>query len=258
MDLGLNNRTALICASSRGLGKACAAALAREGCRVVINGRSVDSLAGTAEELTRQGFTVTAVAADINTEAGRQLLLQACPAPDILVNNNAGPPPGDFQQWTEADWLQAVQSNMLAPIFMIKAVIEGMQARQFGRIINITSAMVKSPHPMMGLSTAARSGLTAFAKGLSKAVAKDNVTINNLLPERFDTDRQKHMAGLMVKQRGISLAEARREIASTIAANRFGEPTEFGDACAYLCSAQAGYISGQNLQLDGGSYDGLI
>ena len=258
MDLGLNNRTALICASSRGLGKACAAALAREGCRVVINGRSVDALAGTAEELTRQGFTVTAVAADINTEAGRQLLLQACPAPDILVNNNAGPPPGDFQQWTEADWLQAVQSNMLAPIFMIKAVIEGMQALQFGRIINVTSAMVKSPHPMMGLSTAARSGLTAFAKGLSKAVAKDNVTINNLLPERFDTDRQKHMAGLMVKQRGISLAEARREITSTIAANRFGEPTEFGDACAYLCSAQAGYISGQNLQLDGGSYDGLI
>lgn len=259
MDLGLKGKTAIICASSRGLGKACAISLAREGVNVVINGRDEDTLALAEKEIIAlNGGGVVAVQADINTEEGRAALLAACPTPDILVNNNGGPPPGLFTQWEAADWQGALESNLLAPVMMIKAVIEGMQERKFGRIINITSAMVKAPNVFMGLSTTARSGLTAMCKGLSVSVAQDNVTINNMLPERFDTDRQKQMADLAVAMRGITLEEARAEIAETIAAKRMGEPFEFGDACAFLCSAQAGYISGQNLQLDGGTYPGLI
>ncbi len=259
MDLGLKGKSAIICASSRGLGKACATSLAREGVNVTINGRDADALEQTRQEIaTLNGGTVTAVQADINTKEGRVDLLAACPAPDILVNNNGGPPPGLFTAWEEDDWQGALSSNLLAPVMMIKAVIEGMQERKFGRIVNITSAMVKAPNVFMGLSTTARSGLTAMSKGLSVSVAKDNVTINNMLPERFDTDRQKQMAELAVAMRGITIEEARAEIAETIAAKRMGEPHEFGDACAFLCSAQAGYISGQNLQLDGGTYPGLI
>ncbi len=259
MDLGISGRSAVVCASSRGLGKACALSLALEGVNVVINGRTEETLHETAEELRRSSeVSVTAVVADIDTSEGREKLLAACPAPDILVNNNGGPPPGAFQQWGEAEWDEALQSNLLAPVFMIKAVLGGMQERKFGRVVNITSAMVKTPRSPMGLSTTARSGLTALCKGLSQDVAKDNVTINNLLPERFDTDRQKQMAELAVAFKKITMEEARAEIAETIAAKRMGEPKEFGDACAFLCSAQAGFISGQNLQLDGGSYPGLI
>ena len=259
MDLGLNGRHAIVCASSRGLGRACAEALAREGCHVVINGRDEASLEAAAEDIRRAfGTQVQAVAADLNTAEGRARLLAACDEPDILVNNNAGPPPGQFKDWGAEDWQSALDANLLAPAFMIQGVIEGMKERRFGRIVNITSAMVKSPHPAMGLSTAARSGLTALCKGISNEAVAHNVTINNLLPERFDTDRQKFMARVLMERQGFTLEQAREAITSTINAGRFGQPEEFGDACAYLCSAQAGFISGQNLQLDGGSYAGLI
>lgn len=259
MDLGLTGRKAIVCASSRGLGKACASSLAREGVDVVINGRTQETLDAAAEEIAAlNGGNVTAVLADINGAPGREKLLAACPDADILVNNNDGPPPGDFQQWDEATWQDALGSNLLAPLFLIQALLGGMKERKFGRIVNITSAMVKSPKSVMGLSTTARSGLTAMCKGLSVDVAPFNVTINNMLPERFDTDRQKQMTELAMAWKKISREEARAEIAETIAAKRMGQPQEFGDACAFLCSAQAGFISGQNLQLDGGSYAGLI
>ncbi|NVO16283.1 MAG: SDR family oxidoreductase [Rhodoplanes sp.] len=259
MDLGLTGRRALVCASSKGLGRACATALAREGCEVVINGRSAATLDETAADIAAAtGARVRAVRADIDTEDGRRLLLAACPEPDILVNNNAGPPPGRFTDWSHDDWLKAIESNMLAPILLIRAVLPGMRARKFGRIVNITSAMVKSPRGHMGLSTAARTGLTALSKAISFEAAADNVTINNLLPERIDTGRQVFMVERLAKADGITLAEARSRITATVAAKRFGRPEEFGDACAYLCSAQAGFISGQNLQLDGGSYPGLM
>ena len=259
MDLGIHGKHAIVCASSKGLGLACATALAREGCNVVINGRNEETLAAAHKALQDVSTgEVVSVAADINTAEGRSRLLSACEAPDILVNNNAGPPPGEFKNMSSEDWHGALDANLLAPAFMIQGVIEGMKERRFGRIVNITSAMVKSPHPMMGLSTAARSGLTALCKGLSNDAVAYNVTINNILPERFDTDRQKFMAMMMVQNQGITMEEARQAIADTINAKRFGQPEEFGDACAYLCSAQAGYISGQNLQMDGGSYAGLI
>lgn len=259
MDLGLSGRKAIICASSRGLGKACATSLAREGVDVVINGRSGENLEAALADISQTAKgSVSAVLADINTQEGRAKLIAACPDADILVNNNDGPPPGNFQQWGEAEWRAALDANLLAPVFMIKALIEGMKQRRFGRIVNITSAMVKAPRSVMGLSTTARSGLTAMCKGLSVDVAPFNVTINNMLPERFDTERQKQMAKLAMAFKKITFEEARAEIAETIAAKRMGEPHEFGDACAFLCSAQAGFISGQNLQLDGGTYPGLI
>lgn len=259
MDLGLTGRTAIVCASSRGLGRACATALAREGATVVVNGRDAATVAETVATINAQyPEKANGVVADLNTNSGREALIDACPDPDILVNNNAGPPPGQFANWGANDWQQALDANLLAPTFMIQGVIEGMKARGYGRIVNITSAMVKSPHAAMGLSTAARSGLTALCKGLSNEYVAYNVTINNLLPERFDTDRQKFMAKMMMGMQGITFEEAREQIANTIAAKRFGQPEEFGDACAYLCSAQAGFISGQNLQMDGGSYAGLI
>jgi len=259
MDLGLKGRKAILCASSRGLGRACATSLAQEGCNVVINGLNRDRLETTAAEIrAKTGVTVTPVIADINTEAGRATLVAACPDADILVNNNEGPPPGKLADWSHDDWIKALEANMLAAVFMIKALIPGMRERKFGRIVNITSAMVKSPNPAMGLSTAARAGLTALCKSLSRDVAIDNVTINNILPERIDTDRQKFMAERMMKLESITYEAARAKIVDTIAAKRFGRPEEFGDACAYLCSAQAGFISGQNLQLDGGSYRGLV
>jgi len=259
VDLGLNGRKAIICASSCGLGKACAAALAREGVDVVINGRSEENLEAARQDILKLARgSVTPVLADINTSDGRARLIAACPDADILVNNNDGPPPGTFQQWDETHWQAALDANLLAPIFMIKALVEGMKARRFGRIVNITSAMVKAPRSAMGLSTTARSGLTAMCKGLSVDVAPFNVTINNMLPERFDTERQEQMARLAMAFKKITREEARAEIAQSIAAKRMGDPAEFGDACAFLCSAQAGFISGQNLQLDGGSYPGLI
>jgi 3-oxoacyl-[acyl-carrier protein] reductase len=259
MDLGIKGRKAIVCASSKGLGKACAAALAREGCVVFINARGEAALKEAAAEIARAtGAQVHPVVADINTEAGRASLIAACPDADILVNNNAGPPPGKLADWDHAAWLGALEANMLAPALLIRALVPGMQARKFGRIVNITSAMVKSPGPEMGLSTAARTALTALAKSVSRTCAPDNVTINNLLPYRIDTDRQKFFARRLMEQKGISMEEARAEIGRGVAAGRMGRPEELADACAFLCSAQAGFISGQNLQLDGGSYVGLI
>ncbi len=259
MDLGLKGKKAIICASSRGLGFACAEALAREGADIVMNGRNNEALSTAAKQIQElNGGTVQTVIGDLNTDAGRAAILEVCPAPDILVTNNGGPPPGTYQQWDARMWHEAFTANMIAPALLIRAVIDGMRERKFGRIVNITSAMVKSPHPNMGLSTSARSALTAFSKGLSKEVAKDNVTINNLLPERFDTERQQQMAELAMALKNISYEEARAEMEASIAAGRLGQPSEFGDACAFLCSVQAGFISGQNLQLDGGSYGGLI
>lgn len=259
MDLGIKGRKAVLAASSSGLGLACASALAREGCVVFINGRDAERLAQARAHIEKAvGATVTAVQADINTEAGREKLVAACPDADILVNNNAGPPPGALADWDHAAWLAALEANLLAPVLLIRSLLPGMRARKFGRIVNITSAMVKSPRTRMALSTTARTGLTAFSKAMSLEAAADNVTLNNLLPERIDTPRQAFMARAMMKEHGIDMAEARRRIANTIAARRFGTPEEFADACAFLCSAQAGFISGQNLQLDGGSYPGLI
>ncbi|SDV50604.1 SDR family oxidoreductase [Chitinasiproducens palmae] len=259
MDLGITGRTALVCASSRGLGLACATALAREGCRVFINGRDAGALEAAAHAIEHAtGVRVQRIVADLNTEAGRAALIAACPEPDILVNNNAGPEPGKIADWTREDWLGAVEANMLAPVFLIKTYLPGMRSRRFGRIVNITSAMVKSPSATMGLSAAVRAGLTALSKSVQRDSVVDNVTINNMLPERFDTDRQRYMADRMSQRESITVAEAKQRIAATIAAKRLGQPSEFGDACAFLCSAQAGFISGQNLQLDGGSYAGLV
>ncbi len=260
MDLGIKGRKAIVCASSRGLGKACATALAREGVSVVINGLDASRLEAAVTEIrATTGGTVIPARADINTPEGRDALVAACPDADILVNNNAGPPPGKFQDWDEAAWMGALNANMLAPIFMIKALLPGMRARKFGRIVNITSAMVKSPKfADMGLSTSARLGLTGVSKSLSREVASDNITINNLLPERIDTDRQKFMAERMMKSQGISMEEARRQIAASLPMKRFGTPEEFGGTCAFLCGVQAGFLTGQNIHLDGGSYEGIV
>jgi 3-oxoacyl-[acyl-carrier protein] reductase len=259
MDLGIKERSAIVCASSRGLGEACATSLAREGARVFVNGRNQDALDGAALRIEKAaGQRPVTVKADITTEEGRERLIAACPNADILINNNAGPAPGKLEDWDRATWLSALDGNMLAPILLIRAVLPGMRKRRFGRIVNITSAMVKSPAPGMGLSTAARTGLTALCKSISHEAAADNVTINNLLPERIDTDRQRFMAERMMQEQDITLDEARRQIAESLSAKRFGLPSEFADACAFLCSAQAGFISGQNVQIDGGSYRGLI
>jgi 3-oxoacyl-[acyl-carrier protein] reductase len=260
MDLGIRGRRALICASSQGLGLACATSLAREGVAVTLNGRSAEKLESATSELRRrlQGSEISYVVADLTTKEGRNTLIGERPEIDILVNNNAGPPPGKLEDWNEAALLTAMGANMIPAVQLIRAYVPGMKARRFGRIVNITSAMVKSPHYDMGLSTSARAALTAISKAISTAIVCENVTINNLLPERIDTPRQEFMAKRMMAQHGIDRDEARRRIADTIAAKRLGQPEEFGDACAFLCSAQAGYISGQNLQLDGGSYEGLI
>jgi len=259
MDLGIKGRLALVCASSQGLGQACALALAQEGCSVTLNGRDGPRLQAAAQALRdATGAMVQAVQADLNTDAGRAALLAACPAPDILVNNNAGPPPGQLADWDHAAWLGALEANLIAGVLLIRAVLPGMRARRFGRIVNITSAMVKTPHAAMGLSTAARAGLTAVSKALAREAVVDNVTINQLLPERFDTPRQEFMAARMMAEHGIDRATARQRIADTLPARRLGRPEEFGAACAFLCGAQAGFITGQNLQLDGGAYAGLV
>jgi 3-oxoacyl-[acyl-carrier protein] reductase len=258
MDLGISGRKALVCASSKGLGLACATALAREGCAVTINGRDAEALQAAAATIrTLAGAEVSTLAADLNTQEGRARIVQSCPDPDILVNNNAGPPPGNWWEFSHAEWLAAMESNLLAPAMLIQAFVPGMRQRKFGRVVNITSAMVKAPLPHMGLSTTARAGLTAFCKAISREVAADNVTINNLLPERIDTGRQQFMIQRRAKLEGISPEEARRSIEKSVAARRFGSPEEFASACAYLCSDLAGFISGQNLQLDGGTYPGV-
>jgi 3-oxoacyl-[acyl-carrier protein] reductase len=259
MDLGIRGRKALVCASSQGLGYACALALAQEGCVVFINGRDADRLA-KAERTLREatGAQVMGVQADLNTDAGRAALLAACTEPDILVTNNAGPPPGQLADWDHAAWLGALEANLLSAALLLRDVLPGMRKRRFGRVVNITSAMVKTPHAAMGLSTAARAGLTALSRALARDAVADNVTINNLLPERFDTERQEFMARRMMQEQGITREEARRQIVETIPAGRFGRPEEFGAACAFLCADLAGFVTGQNLQLDGGAYAGLV
>jgi 3-oxoacyl-[acyl-carrier protein] reductase len=260
VDLGIAGRQALVCASSRGLGRACAEALAAEGVHVTINGRDAERLEATAREL-RAAFpdvSVDAVAGDITTPEGRAALLGACPAPDILVNNNAGPPPSGFLETTDEAWAKALEANMLAAIALIRGVLPAMIERRFGRIVNITSAMVTTPRGHLGVSAGPRAGLTAVCKGIARDVAKHDVTVNNLLPERFDTDRQRFMAERDMQRLGITMEQARERIASTIAAERMGRPSEFGATCAFVCSAHAGYMSGMNIHLDGGSYPGLI
>jgi 3-oxoacyl-[acyl-carrier protein] reductase len=259
MDLGIAGRRAIVCASSRGLGKACAMALANEGVDVVVNGRSRADLEATAEEIRRASrVEVTPIPADVTTEAGRAALLAACPDPDILVNNNAGPEPGGFLEKSRKDWLQALDANMLSALMLIQAVLPGMRQRRFGRIVNVTSAMVTTPRPPLAISSGPRAGLTAVCKTLSIEVSADNVTINNLLPERFDTDRQVQMARRQMQAQGISYEEARANIIAKIPAGRMGRPGEFGATCAFLCSQHAGYMTGMNIHLDGGAYPGLV
>lgn len=261
MDLGIAGRTAVVCASSRGLGKACAEALADAGVNLVVNGRSEGPLAETAAALReRYGVTVTAVAADATTDEGLAELVAACPAPDILVNNAGGPPPGDWRQFSREDWHKAIDSNLLSATFLIRAYADGMAERGFGRIVNITSGAVKAPIDVLGLSNGARSGLTGFVAGIARqsAIAGRNVTINNLLPGAFDTERlQKTMAAGAAKT-GASADEMAAKRRAGIPAQRFGTAAEFGAICAMLCSAQAGYLTGQNILLDGGAYPGTF
>jgi 3-oxoacyl-[acyl-carrier protein] reductase len=259
MDLGIKGRTAIVCASSKGLGKGCAVALAEEGVDLVLNARGKDALEATAAEIrAKTGVKVTTVAADVSTPAGRLALLAACPSPDILVNNAGGPPLGDFRDWDRDDWLKALDANMLAPIELIKAVIDKMIARRFGRIVNITSSAVKAPIPILGLSNGARSGLTGFVAGLARQVAPHQVTINNLLPGSFDTDRLTTSAAGAAGRSGQTPAAVLEDWRKGEATGRFGTAAEFGAACAFLCSTRAGYINGQNLLLDGGTFPGTF
>jgi len=259
MDLGIEGRNALVCAASKGLGKGCAMALAREGVNLVITARGKEALEATAEEIRKAtGAKVVAVAGDITTAEGRAQALAACASPDILVNNAGGPPPGDFRNWTREDWLKAIDANMLTPIELIKATVDHMIARKFGRIVNITSSAVKSPLAPLGLSNGARTGLTGFVAGIARQTAKHNVTINNLLPGAFDTDRLRSTMAAFARDKSLSLDEARAERARAIPAGRLGDPAEFGEACAYLCSAQASYVTGQNFLIDGGAYPGTF
>ncbi len=259
MDLGLKGKSALVCASSKGLGRACAFALAREGVALTLVARGVEALEKTAAEIrAATGVTVKIVTADIVTAEGRTAALAACPTPDILVNNAGGPPPGDFRDWSRDDWIKALDANMLTPIELIKATVDAMIARKFGRIVNITSGAVKAPNDVLGLSNGARSGLTGFVAGLSRKTVQHNVTINNLLPGFFDTDRMAVVIGGAAKAKGISPEAAMEERVATIPAGRIGDPEEFGAACAWLCSTQAGFITGQNWLLDGGAYPGTF
>ncbi len=259
MDLGLQGKTALVCAASKGLGKACAASLAREGVDVTIVARTPGPLEASAEEIrAATGVTVTAVAADITSEAGRAAALAACPAPDILINNAGGPPPGDFRDWTRDDWIKALDANMLTAIELIKATVDDMIARRFGRVVNITSSAVKAPIEILGLSNGARAGLTGFVAGIARKTVRHNVTINNLLPGPFDTDRLRSNIETVAESTGRPFDEIRNERMAANPAGRFGDPAEFGEACAYLCSQQAGYITGQNLLLDGGAFPGTL
>ncbi|HMA13140.1 MAG TPA: SDR family oxidoreductase [Kiloniellaceae bacterium] len=259
MDLGIRGRKALVCAASKGLGRACAFSLAKEGVDVTIVARTREPLEKTAEEIrAATGVTVSAVATDITTPEGRRLALDACPQPDILVNNAGGPPPGDFRDWTRDDWIKALDANMLTPIELMKATVDGMMQRRFGRIVNITSGAVKAPIDILGLSNGARAGLTGFVAGLARKTVIANVTINNLLPGPFDTDRLKVTIKAAADKAGRSVEELARERAATNPAGRFGDPVEFGEACAFLCGANAGFITGQNLLLDGGAFPGTF
>lgn len=259
MDLGIKGRKAIVCASSKGLGKACAMTLAADGVHVFINGRNEEVLEATTQEIRdATGSEVTAVACDVTTVEGREKLLAACPEPDILINNAGGPPTGNFRDWDRDTWIAALDSNMLTPIELIKAVVDGMMSRKFGRIVNITSGAVKAPINVLGLSNGARSGLTGFCAGVARTTVKDNVTINGLLPGPFETDRIGEVIAGEAKAKGISEEEARVSRMAANPAGRFGRPEEFGAACGWLCSANAGFVTGQNILLDGGNFPGTM
>ena len=259
MDLGIAGRKAIVCASSRGLGRACAFRLAEAGCEVVVNGRDAKKLEATAEEIRKAtGATITAVAADVATAEGQAALFAACPSPDILVNNNAGPPLRDFRGLTRQQMIDGVVANMIVAIELIQRAIDPMRQRKFGRIVNITSGSVKMPLAGLDLSSGARAGLTAFLAGVARSVAGDNVTINNMLPGAFDTDRLQSTLSKGAETSGKSVGEVAAARMAAIPARRFGNPAEFGAACAFLCSAQAGYIVGQNLLIDGGVFNGAF
>lgn len=259
MDLGIAKRHAILLASSRGLGRACAESLAREGVNVVINGRTADDVHRAVDEITsRYKVSAIGVVGDSSTSEVQEQLIAACDAPDIVLLNGEGPSPKKFQDITENDLNESIERSLTAPLMFLQRVIPGMCERKFGRIVAVSSAMVKSPNPAMSLSHGPRLGLTGVLKGLSKDLAKFNVTVNQLLPERFDTYRQEQMAQIMMQVRGVTYEEARADQVKSIKAGRLGKPEEFGDAFAFLCSVQAGYISGQNFQLDGGSYEGVF
>src|SRR5258708_2564689 len=259
MGLGIRGKTALVCAASKGLGKGCGASLAAEGVNLVLTARGREALEATAAELRgRFGIKVTAVPGDITTEEGRQAALRACASPDILVNNAGGPPPGDFRDWDRETWLRAIDANMLTPIELIRSTVDAMIERKFGRIVNITSSAVKAPIDILGLSNGARSGLTGFVAGLARRVARHNVTINNLLPGPFDTDRLRGNMEVRAKNSGKTVAEVTTQARDAVPAGRLGDPAEFGEACAFLCSVHAGYLVGQNVLIDGGSYPGTF
>jgi 3-oxoacyl-[acyl-carrier protein] reductase len=259
MELGLAGKRAIVCASSRGLGKGCAEALAAEGVDIVINGRTADTLHRTADAIAQaHGVSVTPVVADIATDEGQAAVLVAAGNVDILINNAGGPPPGDYRDWGREEWLGAVEQNMLTPILLMKAVLPGMIDRGWGRIVNITSVSVKAPIPELGLSNGARAGLTGFVAGVSRQVARHGVTINNLMPGPFETDRLTSNFKNAAEKTGKSveqIASARRE---SNPSRRFGQPDEFGAYCAFLCSQHAGYVTGQNLLMDGGGYPGTL
>ncbi|MCZ2439733.1 MAG: SDR family oxidoreductase [Burkholderiales bacterium] len=262
MDLGLDGRWALVCAASKGLGKGCAKALVAEGVNVVITARGAEALEATAAELRAfaPAVQVKAVAGDITTREGRVAALAACPQVDILVNNAGGPPPGDFRDWSREDWIKAVDANMLTPIELIKATVDGMAARGFGRVVNITSGAVKAPIDVLGLSNGARSGLTGFVAGVARQrrLAARGVTINNLLPGVFDTDRLRTTTRAQAQKAGKSEEELIALRLATVPAGRLGTPEEFGAMCAFLCSVHASYLTGQNVLMDGGAYPGTF
>jgi len=259
MDFGIAGKKALVCAASKGLGRGCAEALAREGVAVTICARTDSVVRQAAEEIGAQtGSRVQWVACDITTPQGRAAALAACPQPDILVNNAGGPPAGDFRDWDRDTWMRALDANMLTPIELIKTTIDGMIERKFGRIVNITSSAVKAPIEVLGLSNGARSGLTGFVAGLARKVARHGVTINNMLPGSFDTDRMRGVMAQRAKAAGKSAEEVAQAMQEANPTGRFGTPAEFGALCAYLCSVQAGYITGQNLLIDGGAYPGTF
>lgn len=258
-DLGISGRTAIVCASSAGLGRACAEQLASAGVEVVINGRRPEPLARAAEEIERlTGTPVRTVVADVTEAEGRRRLLEACPEPDILVNNAAGPPAGTFEQWGEAEWQAALHQNMITPIMLIRDVVGAMTRKRWGRVINITSAAVKAPMPLLGLSNGARSGLTGFVGGLAREVAGSGITINNLLPGHFRTERLETYIGKLADSRGVTFDEQVAYMEGSNPTGRFGKPAELGAVCAFLASEHAAYITGQNFVLDGGAFPGML
>ncbi|WP_300303325.1 SDR family oxidoreductase [Ferrovibrio sp.] len=259
MDLGIRGRTAIVCAASRGLGRACAEALAAEGVNLVLNARGAEALQKTATEIAAaHGVQVTSITGDIATPEGRAALLAACPAPDILVNNAGGPPPGRLNSWSDDDWSQALSGNLRAPAAMIAAMIDGMAERGFGRIVNITSSVVRHPIDIQGLSAAARAGLHGLVSTLVRGHVGHNVTLNNILPGPFATDRLISNFAFRAKQQGVSPDEALAARRAELPAGRFGEPGELGRLCAFLCSAHAGYISGQSILIDGGAHPQIL